>query len=443
MARPEYPVAKRKHVVIVGAGFGGLAAAQALVDADADVTVIDRRNFHLFQPLLYQVATASLSPADISAPIRSVLRRQGNARVMLDKVIGVDREKRLVLTEGGRAVPFDLLVLATGARHSYFGRDEWAEFAPGIKTLDDATRLRARILLAFERAELERDPSARRALLTFVVIGAGPTGVELAGSIAELARRSVTRDFCNIEADSASVILIEAGPRVLPSFREDLAQAAARSLEAMGVTLRLGQAVTEMTSHTVTAGGRLLPAATIIWAAGVKASAAGRWLGAETDRAGRVRVRPDFTIPGDAGIFVIGDTAAGVDASGRALPGVAPAAKQAGAWVGRLIAARLAGTPEPKPFAYADAGTMATIGRKSAVVDLGRLRLTGLSGWLLWSAAHVWFLIGFRNRFSVATSWLWSYLTFERGARLITGQDIARAATPDTPDAPIQRQDAA
>ncbi|WP_181011896.1 NAD(P)/FAD-dependent oxidoreductase [Bosea psychrotolerans] len=433
-------MAKRKNIVIVGAGFGGLAAAQALAEAHADITVIDRRNFHLFQPLLYQVATAALSPADISAPIRSVLRRQANAHVMLDKVTGIDREKRVVLTEGRRAVPFDYLVLATGARHSYFGRDDWAPFAPGIKTLDDATRLRARILLAFERAELETDPAARRALLTFVVIGAGPTGVELAGSIAELARKSVTRDFRSIAPGDMTVVLIEAGPRILPSFRENLAQAAAQSLEEMGVTLRLAQPVTEVTAHTVTISGRVLPAATIIWAAGVKASAAGRWLGAETDRAGRVKVGPDFTTAGEPDIFVIGDTAACVDEGGKALPGVAPAAKQAGAWVGKLIAARLASTREPKPFRYRDKGAMATIGRKSAVVDLGRIRLTGGAGWLLWSAAHVWFLIGFRNRFSVATSWLWSYLTWERGARLITGQEIARARAPDIP---IRQQDAA
>lgn len=426
---------KSKKIVIVGAGFGGLAAAQALRHAKAEITVIDRRNFHLFQPLLYQVATAALSPADISAPIRSVLRDQANASVMLDKVTDVDRERRLVLTEGGRTVPFDYLVLATGARHSYFGRDqEWAQFAPGIKTLDDATRLRARILLAFERAELEPDPARRRALLTFLVIGAGPTGVELAGAIAELARKAVTRDFRTIMPESASIVLIEAGPRILPSFREDLALAAAQSLEAIGVTLRLGQAVSEVGAEGVTVGGEHLPAGTIVWAAGVKASAAGRWLSAEMDRAGRVRVEYDFSLRGAPDIFVIGDTAAHADSEGRPLPGVAPAAKQAGAHVGALIAARLAGRAPPLPFRYRNRGAMATIGRKSAVVDLGRLRLTGLPGWLLWSLAHVWFLVGFRNRISVATSWLWSYLTWERGARLITGQDIARAH-PEMPSA--------
>lgn len=418
-------------VVIVGAGFGGLAAAQALKQAKAEITVIDRRNFHLFQPLLYQVATAALSPADISAPIRSVLRDQANARVMLDKVTGVDRERRLVLTEGGRSVPFDYLVVATGARHSYFGRDaDWAGLAPGIKTLDDATRLRARILLAFEKAELEPDPETRRALLTFLVIGAGPTGVELAGAIAELARKAVTRDFRTITPESTTIVLIEAGPRILPSFREELADAAAASLQAMGVTLKLGQAVSEVSAEGASVGGLPLPAGTIIWAAGVKASAAGRWLTAETDRAGRVRVARDFSLPAAANIFVIGDTAAHADQEGRPLPGIAPAAKQAGAHVGALIAARLAGAPPPEPFRYRDRGAMATIGRKSAIVDLGRLRLTGLPGWLLWSLAHVWFLVGFRNRVSVATSWLWSYLTWERGARLITGQEIARAEPP-------------
>jgi NADH dehydrogenase len=428
-------------IVIVGAGFGGLAAAQALKEAKAEITVIDRRNFHLFQPLLYQVATAALSPADISAPIRSVLRDQANARVMLDKVTGVDRERRLVLTEGGRSVPFDYLVVATGARHSYFGRDaDWAAFAPGIKTLDDATRLRARILLAFEKAELEPDPERRRALLTFLVIGAGPTGVELAGAIAELARKAVTRDFRTITPESTTIVLIEAGSRILPSFREELAQAAAASLQGMGVTLKLGQAVSEVTADGVSVGGLHLPAGTIIWAAGVKASAAGRWLAAETDRAGRVRVEHDFSLPGAPGIFVIGDTAAHADEQGRPLPWVAPAAKQAGAHVGALIAARLAGIAAPAPFRYRDRGAMATIGRKSAVADLGRLRLTGLPGWLLWSLAHVWFLVGFRNRVSVATSWLWSYLTWERGARLITGQEIARA---EPPRVPAERREAA
>lgn len=429
------------RVVIVGAGFGGLAAAQALKQAKAEITVIDRRNFHLFQPLLYQVATAALSPADISAPIRSVLRDQANARVMLDKVTGVDRERRLVLTEGGRSVPFDYLVVATGARHSYFGRDaDWADFAPGIKTLDDATRLRARILLAFEKAELEPDPERRRALLTFLVIGAGPTGVELAGAIAELARKAVTRDFRTITPESTTIVLIEAGPRILPSFRAELAEAAAASLQAMGVTLKLGQAVSEVSAEGVSIGERHLPASTIIWAAGVKASAAGRWLAAETDRAGRVRVEPDFSLPGAPEIFVIGDTAAHADEEGRPLPGVAPAAKQAGAHVGALIAAHLAGAAPPARFRYRDRGAMATIGRKSAVVDLGRLRLTGLPGWLLWSLAHVWFLVGFRNRVSVATSWLWSYLTWERGARLITGQEIARA---EPPRAAAERREAA
>lgn len=427
MSPPITSSSPLSKIVIVGAGFGGLATAQALKHAAAEITVIDRRNFHLFQPLLYQVATAALSPADISAPIRSVLRDQANARVMLDKVTGIDRDRRLVLTEGGRSVPFDYLVLATGARHSYFGRDEeWAAFAPGIKTLDDATRLRARILLAFEKAELEPDPEKRRVLLTFCVIGAGPTGVELAGAIAELARKAVTRDFRTITPECTTIVLIEAGPRILPSFRETLAQAAAKSLEAMGVTLKLGQAVSEVMAEGITVGGRRLPAGTIIWAAGIKASAAGRWLSTETDRAGRVRVEPDFSVPGAPDIFVIGDTAAHADDEDGLLPGVAPAAKQAGAHVGAQIAARLAGTAAPAPFRYRNRGAMATIGRKSAVVDLGRLRLTGLPGWLLWSLAHVWFLVGFRNRISVATSWLWSYLTWERGARLITGQEIAR-----------------
>jgi NADH dehydrogenase len=417
----------RPKVVIIGAGFGGLSAALALKDAPVELTVIDRQNFHLFQPLLYQVATASLSPADIAAPIRSILRDQVNARVVLGQVMDIDQTGRLVRTDNGRSIPYDHLVVATGARHSYFGRDDWADAAPGIKTIDDATRVRAKILRALEEAELETDELARKALLTFVVIGAGPTGVEMAGAIAELVRKSASRDFRTITPHCADIILIEAGSRILPSFREDLSRAAHEALDAMGVTVMTGKMVTDVTANSITAGGSRIAAATVVWAAGVKASPAGRWLKAPTDRAGRVRVEADFSLPGEPSVFVIGDTAAYTDTSGAMLPGVAPAAKQAGEWVGRLIRARVTGEPAPKPFRYRDAGSMPTIGRKFAVVDLRRLRLTGFPAWFLWSVAHVWFLIGFRSRLSVAVSWMWSYLTYERGARLITGHEMALA----------------
>lgn len=428
------------RVVIIGAGFGGLAAAHALKHAPVDLTIVDRRNFHLFQPLLYQVATASLSPADIAAPIRSVLRGQANARVVLDKVVDVDRRARRVVTENGRSIPFDYLVVATGARHSYFGRDDWAVAAPGIKTVDDATRVRAKILKALEEAELEDDEAIRKALLTFVIVGGGPTGVEMAGAIAELVRHAAGRDFRRISSDNISIVLVEAGPRILPGFREELSSSAHHALEAMGVSVAIRTMVTDVSDEGVMLGAMRLPARTVIWAAGVKASPAGRWLDAPVDRAGRVKVEADFSLPDDPAILVIGDTAAYAGTDGAMLPGVAPAAKQAGHWVGSLIATRVLSAPEPMPFRYRDAGSMATIGRKFAIVDLGWLRLTGFPAWLLWSAAHVWFLIGFRSRLSVATSWLWSYLTYERGARLITGREIA-LARPATET--LQQKDAA
>lgn len=427
------------RVVIIGAGFGGLAAAQSLKHAPVEITIVDRRNFHLFQPLLYQVATAGLSPADIAAPIRSVLRSQANARVVLDKIVDVDRHARCVATENGRTIPFDYLIVATGARHSYFGRDDWAVAAPGIKTVDDATRVRAKILKALEEAEIEDDETIRKALLTFVIVGGGPTGVEMAGAIAELVRHAADRDFRRIAPDSMRIVLVEAGARILPGFREELGGAAHRALEAMGVDVATRTMVTEVSQEGVTLGATRLAARTVIWAAGVKASPAGRWLDAPVDRAGRVKVEADFSLPGDPAIFVIGDTAAHAGPDGTMLPGIAPAAKQAGHWVGRLIAARVLAAPGPAPFRYRDAGSMATVGRRFAIVDLRWLRLTGFPAWLVWSAAHVWFLIGFRSRLSVATSWLWSYLTYERGARLITGREIALARpvteTPEQKDA--------
>ena len=415
--------AARRRVVIIGGGFGGLAAAKGLADAPVDITVIDRHNYHLFQPLLYQVATAGLSPADIASPIRGILRGQPNARAILGHVSGVDTGAKTVSVEG-RAVPYDDLIIASGARHAYFGHDEWAEHAPGLKTIDDATYLRRRILLAFEKAEAETDLDERRALLTFVVVGGGPTGVEMAGAIAELAKKALARDFRTIDPREARVILIESGGRVLAPFDPALSAAAKRSLEHIGVEVRLGKAVTACEGHCVMIGEETIPTRTMVWAAGVRASRAGKWLKAETDRAGRVIVAPDLTAPGHADIFVIGDTACVTGANGKPLPGVAPVAKQQGQYVAAAIKGRLRGET-PAPFRYRDFGSMATIGRRSAVAQFGKVKISGQTAWLLWGLAHVYFLIGFRNRIAVVTNWLWHYVTFQSGTRLITGMSGA------------------
>jgi NADH:ubiquinone reductase (H+-translocating) len=420
---------KAPHVVIVGAGFAGLSAAAALAHSSARVTLIDRHNYHLFQPLLYQVATASLSPADIAQPVRSILKAQANARVLLGEVTAIDKAAKTAHLGTGDFISYDYLVVATGARHSYFGKDRWARHAPGIKSIDDATQVRAKILLAFERAEVETDAARRQALLTFVIVGGGPTGVEMAGAIAELARKSITRDFRSITPRCARVVLLEAGSRLLPAMPADLSVEAKRALESFGVEVRLGEAVTDIAAGSVTLGGETIRTHTVVWAAGVRASAAGQWLDAAVDRAGRVVVDPNFALPNHPEIFVVGDTAAYRQSDSTFLPGIAPAAKQAGAYIGHLLAARIGGHPEPLPFRYADSGALATIGRRHAVAALGRLHLKGLLGWLLWSLAHVYFLIGFRNRLSVATSWAWSYLTYQRGARLITGHDIESTNT--------------
>jgi NADH dehydrogenase len=406
--------------VIVGAGFGGLAAATGLGKAPVEVTVIDRRNHHLFQPLLYQVATAGLSPADIAQPIRAILRYQSNASVLLGRVIGVDHAAREVLT-GDRRVAYDYLIVATGARHAYFGHDEWEAIAPGLKSIEDATDIRRRILLAFERAEAASDPDERRALLTFVLVGGGPTGVELAGAIAELAKKALTADFRSIDSRQTRVVLVEAGPRLLPVMPERLSAKAKRALQRLGVEVRLGQPLTGCDAEGAMLGDEKIAARTILWAAGVAASPAASWLEAEKDRTGRVKVEPDLTLPGHPEIFVIGDTAAATDAAGKPLPGIAPAAKQAGEYVARVIRARAAGRAAPPPFRYRHLGNLATIGRHAAVADFGWLRLSGRLAWLLWGAVHIFFLIGFRNRIVVLLDWLWSYLTFQRGARLITG----------------------
>jgi NADH dehydrogenase len=423
----------RPHVVIIGAGFGGLAAAKGLRTADVDVTLIDKRNHHLFQPLLYQVATAGLSPADIAAPVRAILRDSANTRVLLDRVYGVDiRAKRVIL---GTCEPlsYDWLIIATGARHSYFGRDEWATHAPGIKTIEDATIVRRKILLALERAESEPDKARRDALLTFVIIGGGPTGLEMAGAIAELARQSVSKDFRSITPHCSKVILLEGGDRLLPSFPESLSAKAKHAVVQLGVEVRLNALVEDITADGVTVAGDYIAAATIIWAAGVKASRAAEWLGVEPDRTGRVEVGSDLRLPGDGSVFVIGDTAACKGEDGKPLPGIAPVAKQQGEHVARTIRAALKGKAAA-PFRYRNYGNLATIGRNRAVADFGRVQLSGHVAWMLWCVAHIWFLAGFRNRFVVGANWLWSYLTFGRSARLITG-DVA----PDLPATCIPR----
>jgi len=409
-------------VVIVGAGFAGLSAARALKGSPVDITLVDRRNHHLFQPLLYQVATAGLAPTQIASPIRTVLRDQANVRVVLAEASGVDLARKQLLV-GPRSAPFDYLVLATGAAHAYFGHEGWAAWAPGLKSLDDALGFRRRILSAFEAAETACDPAERARLLTFVIVGAGPTGVELAGAIAELARRALATDFRAIRGESARVVLVEAADRALGAFDPRLSDYARRALERLGVEVRLGVGVTACDEGGVALGEERIPAANVFWAAGVQASPAGAWLGAALDRAGRVVVAPDLSVKGAPDVFVVGDLAALTDAAGRIVPGVAPAAKQEGVYVGGVIAARVAGRAAPPPFRYADAGSLATIGRREAVAQFGRLKLTGAFAWLVWSVAHIWFLIGFRNRLAVAIDWMWSYVTFDRGARLITGDD--------------------
>ncbi|HEV7233083.1 MAG TPA: NAD(P)/FAD-dependent oxidoreductase [Sphingorhabdus sp.] len=407
--------------MIVGAGFGGLAAAKGLRHADVDVTIVDQRNHHIFQPLLYQVATAGLSPADIAAPIRSILRKNINCRVMLDRVVGVDAHRNRIMFEGSDPLEYDWLILATGARHSYFGRDEWAEHAPGIKSIEDATSVRHRILLAMERAENETDKARRDALLTFVVIGGGPTGVEMAGAIAELARQSVSNEFRSITPHCSRVMLIEAGPRILPGFPPSLSARAASAIGQLGVEVRTGAIVEDVLENGVRVGEDIISARTVVWAAGVKASPAAEWLGTKGDRAGRVPVGPDLHPEGESRIFVIGDTAACQGAGGTPLPGIAPVAKQQGEHCAKAIVAMLGGR-KPAAFRYRNYGNLATIGRKRAVADFGRLRFHGFAAWVVWCVAHIWFLAGFRNRLLVGANWLWNYLTFERHARLITGE---------------------
>jgi len=410
------------RVVIVGGGFGGLAAAKALRNTDAQVLVVDRQNHHLFQPLLYQVATSVLSPGQIASPIRSILRKQHNTTVILGEVTGVDAEQRCVFVDSvdreGVALGYDYLILATGASHSYFGHDEFARFAPGLKSLADAVSIRNHVLRAFEQAEAEEDPKRHRDLLTFVLVGAGPTGVEMAGALAILVRSTLRSEFRRIDPSLARIVLIDVAPRVLGPFAESLSAAARTRLEQLGVEVRLGHAAELIDADGVVVGGERITSKTVVWTAGVTPSPAGKWLKAPTDRAGRVRVQQDLSVPSRPEIFVVGDTAS-LDQDGRPLPGVAQVAMQQGRHAGRVIHARIAGAPAPRPFRYFDKGTMAVVGKGFAVLQTGRLRLSGFLAWLAWAAVHLEFLAQSSLRVSVFVQWVWTYLTGQRGSRLI------------------------
>jgi len=409
------------HLVIVGGGFAGLWATRALASERIRITLIDRRNHHLFQPLLYQVATAGLSAPDIAAPLRHILGQQRNVEVRLGEVSRIDKVTRSVHLADGTSMAYDSLLLASGATHAYFGHDEWAKDAPGLKTLDDAIALRRKLLLAFERAEAEPDPEKKAAWLSFAVVGGGPTGVELAGTLAEIARHTLRNEFRHIDPASAKVRLVEAGPRVLSTFPDVLSLKARRQLEKLGVEVLTGTPVTSIDSLGFQLGDQFVPARTVVWAAGVAASPLGATLDVPLDRAGRVQVQPDLTLPGHPEVFVAGDLAALTQADGRPVPGVAPAAKQMGKHVADTVRARLHGKPEPGAFTYADYGNLATIGRMAAIVHLGKLQLSGVLAWWFWLAAHVFFLIGFRNRMVVLLNWAVAYWSYQRSARIIFG----------------------
>ena len=423
-ARPEAPKDESlPHVVVVGGGFGGIAAARGLAGAACQVTLVDRRNYHLFQPLLYQVATAGLSPADIATPIRSLFRLQPNVRVLLGEIVGVRPASREVMI-GRSSLSYDYLVVATGARHSYFGKDDWAAHAPGLKTLEDATEIRRRLLTAFERAEGADDPAERAAWMSFVIVGGGPTGVELAGAIAELARHGLDKEFRAIDPAAATVVLVQSAPRLLPTFPPALSIDAAMTLEQVGVTVRLDAKVSEIHENGVLLAGETLPARTVLWAAGVQASPAAVWLGARADNAGRAAVGPDLSVDASGVVFAIGDVAASLAWNGQLVPGLAPAAKQGGAYVAHVIRRRIEGRSAPKPFRYRHAGSLATIGRQAAVADFHGLKVRGAVAWWLWGAAHILFLVGGRNRSAVLLEWGWAYLTYRRGSRLITDRPM-------------------
>jgi NADH dehydrogenase len=409
------------HVVIIGGGFGGIYAARALKDAPVRITLIDRQNYHLFQPLLYQVATATLSPADIASPIRAILRKQRNATTLLAEATGFDLDRQEVILTDGR-IAYDYLIVATGARDNYFGHDDWRELAPGLKDLDDAVAIRHRIFSAFEQAERESDPERRKALLTFVVVGGGPTGVELAGALGEIARQTLTEDFRRIDPTQARIVLVDGGDRLLRTYPTGLSASAERQLARLGVETVTGQVVADVTPEGVTLGsGEQIRADTVLWSAGVIASPLGEQLGVERDRAGRVIVNADLSVPGRPNVFVVGDLAAIDGEGGKPLAGVAQVAIQSGRWAGENIARSVAGTPRT-PFVYKDLGSMATIGRNAAVAEIGPFKLSGFPAWLTWVFIHIAWLIGFRNRLLVLTQWAWAYATHGRGARLITMQ---------------------
>ncbi|MDQ2102722.1 NAD(P)/FAD-dependent oxidoreductase [Azospirillum isscasi] len=426
--RTPAPLDSRPHVVIVGAGFGGLACAEALGGTNIRVTVIDRNNYHLFVPLLYQVATAALSPADIAEPIRRILSRHPNIDVVMGEVTGIDRAARQVELADGSVVPYDRLVLATGSSYSYFGHDDWAEIAPGLKTIENARRIRARLLMNFEQAEISGDAARRKALMTTIVVGGGPTGVEMAGSVAELARYTLARDFRRIDPRTARVLLVEAGPRILSGFPEDLGHYARRKLEELGVVVLTGQAVEGITPEGATVGGRFIPAGTIVWGAGVKASPAGSWLGVETDRSGRIPVNADLSVPGAPDVYALGDTAALAGEDGKPLPGLAQVAKQQGEHLGGGLEASLLRGQPLAPFRFRNRGNTAIVGRSAAVFDFGRHRLKGWFAWLLWAVVHVYLLVNFQKRMLVTMQWLWRWATYQRGARLITADRPAPVA---------------
>jgi NADH dehydrogenase len=418
MAHTTILSTQRPRVVIIGAGFGGLSAANTLAKSPADITLIDKHNYHLFQPLLYQVATAALSPAQIAQPIRAIVRKQKNCITELREVTGIDTTRKMVLSHENE-IPYDFLIVATGATHDYFGQSSWIKIAPGLKSIEDATYIRHRILQAFEQAELSDDENMRRALLTFTIVGAGPTGVEMAGAIAEMARHTLKGEFRRIDPASARIILAEAGPRVLAAFPEKLSQEALKDLKKIGVEVKTGHAASSCESHQVIIGDEVIPCRTIIWAAGVKASPAAQWLNASTDKAGRAIVEPDYSLSTQPHVFVIGDTAKLTDAAGNIVPGLAPAAVQAGKYVANVIHNCITNKPSPPPFKYFDAGTMATIGRGKAIALIRGFAFGGFIAWWTWGIIHLMPLIGFRNRIIVGLDWLWSYCTSARGARLI------------------------
>ena len=420
MNRPPAPTASRPRVVIVGAGFGGLAAARGLAGTPVDVTIIDRTNHSLFQPLLYQVATAALAPSDIAVPIRSLFSDRPEVTIYMDEVTKVDTDAKVVMTAGNGRIGFDYLVLATGSVYSWFGHDEWTAHARVLKTLDDALRLRNDLLAAFELAENRSDETEIGRLLTFVVVGGGPTGVELAGAIAELAHSTLARDFRHIQPRAARIVLCEAGTTLLPGFPSTLSRYARRTLEGLHVEVLTETAVQSVDREGVLAGGRRIPSANVLWCAGTMATSAADWIGTPGDRQRRIVVQPDCSTPNHPDIFAIGDLAFMTSKNGRALPGVGPVAKQQGAHVAKVIASKVTGDPTPMPFIYKDAGQLAMVGRSSAVADLKRVELTGLVAWVLWSAVHLFFLMGTRNRLTVYLNWVWAWITYGRGARLIT-----------------------